>query len=88
MTKKWDTVEISAGRTVAEDERQVCVRVYGLKDEECPDLPSFVVEAVTVPLSLDHFVSTLMRLLGPLCAEPISLRPSEDDEHRGVVGNV
>lgn len=72
MTKKWDTVEISAGRTVAEDECQVCVRVYGLKDEECPDLPSFVVEAVTVPLSLDHFVSTPVVACTPKCRRPSS----------------
>ncbi len=36
----------------------------------------------------DAIINAVMRLLGPLCAEPISLRPSEDDEHRGVVGNV
>ena len=54
----WDDVEISAGRTLEPEEGEVCVRMYGLHDDQCRGLSS-VLASLLSPST--HSVPTVVR---------------------------
>ncbi|KAI0739269.1 hypothetical protein C8Q80DRAFT_1205064 [Daedaleopsis nitida] len=45
LSRRWETVSLDAGRKLQEEEREVCLRMCGLSDDECLDLPTYVLRS-------------------------------------------
>ncbi|KAI0690722.1 hypothetical protein C8T65DRAFT_834327 [Cerioporus squamosus] len=56
----WDDVEVSAGRTLREEEREVCLRACGLRDDQCPGL-SAVLLSLSPPSSSTTTTTTVFQ---------------------------